>query len=277
MSEADEIAKKLGDLPIENQWVQGEINRLNRKSILHLAHVKEIHEWLDGKRKAHQSCRIVGESRTGKTIACESYTARNKPTQIGKQTPTIPVVYMMPPPKCGSGDFFKSFITYMQFRADKESKISVLRDIVMDKLKECKVEMVIVDEADRLKPETFPEVRDIRDKLGISVVLVGTDRLNAVIKRDEQVYHRFLAVSNFGRLEGKEFEEMLAIWEAKVIALPVPSNLTKSETHKLLLKVTRGYIGRLDEILREAAIKSLSRGHKRIEFSILQEVAREYS
>jgi len=33
----------------------------------------------------------------------------------------------------------------------------------------------------------------------------------------------------------------------------------------------------LDEILREAAIKSLSRGYKKIEFSILKEVAREYS
>jgi hypothetical protein len=44
---------------------------------------------------------------------------------------------------------------------------------------------------DRLKPDTFPEVRDISDKLEMSVVLVGTDRLDAVMKRDEQVYNRF--------------------------------------------------------------------------------------
>jgi DNA transposition AAA+ family ATPase len=36
--------------------------------------------------------------------------------------------------------------------------------------------MLIIDEADRLKPETFPDVRDINDKLEIAVVLVGTDR-----------------------------------------------------------------------------------------------------
>ncbi len=42
----------------------------------------------------------------------------------------------------------------------------------MDVLKACEVEMLIVDEADRLQPDTFPEVRDISDKLGIAVDLL---------------------------------------------------------------------------------------------------------
>jgi hypothetical protein len=58
-------------------------------------------------------------------------------------------------------------------------------------LKGCCVEMLIIDEADRFKPKTFAEVRDIFDKLEIPVILVGTDRLDAVIKRDEQVYNGF--------------------------------------------------------------------------------------
>jgi DNA transposition AAA+ family ATPase len=36
-------------------------------------------------------------------------------------------------------------------------------------------------------------------------------------------------------------------------------------------------IGRLDEILRETAIKSLSRGFKKVEKTVLQKVAREYA
>jgi DNA transposition AAA+ family ATPase len=276
MSKAQEIATELGNLPIDGEWVNAEINRLNRKTVLPLSHVKELHEWLDEKRKARQSCRIVGESRTGKTIACESYMLRNKPHQTGRQTPVVPVVYLMPPSKCGSKDFFTSILEYLKYRAVKGT-VSDFRSRAMDVLKACEVEMLIVDEADRLQPDTFPEVRDISDKLGIAVVLVGTDRLDAVIKRDEQVYNRFRAHRRFGKLLGKEFEETLTIWENKVIALPVPSNLVKSNSHKLLLKATGGYIGRLDEILREAAIKSLSRGHKKIEYSILQEVAREYA
>ncbi len=50
-------------------------------------------------------------------------------------------------------------------------------------LKSCGVEMLIIDEADRLKPKTFAEVRDIFDKLNIAVVLVGTDRLGYFQKR----------------------------------------------------------------------------------------------
>ena len=276
MSEAQKIATELGDFPIDGEWVQAEIKRLNRKSVLPLAHVRELHEWLDEKRKARQSCRIVGESRTGKTIACESYMLRNKPQQTGRQTPVVPVVYLMPPSKCGSKDFFTSILEYLKYRAVKGT-VSDFRSRAMDVLKACEVEMLIVDEADRLQPDTFPEVRDISDKLGIAVVLVGTDRLDAVIKRDEQVHNRFRAQRRFGKLLGQEFKDTVVIWENKVIALPVPSNLAKVDTQKLLLKATGGYIGRLDEILREAAIKSLSRGRKKIEFSILQEVAREYS
>lgn len=59
--------------------------------------------------------------------------------------------------------------------------------------------------------------------------------------------------------------------------MPVASNLTKLDMLKIITKATGGYIGRLDELLREAAIKSLSRGSKRIEKDVLQEVAREYS
>jgi len=58
--------------------------------------------------------------------------------------------------------------------------------------------------------------------------------------------------------------------------IPLVINLTNKEMLKILLKVTEGYIGRLDEILREAAIKSLSRGFKKVEKAVLQEVAREY-
>jgi hypothetical protein len=46
---------KLGDLPIDGEWAKAEINRLNRRTVLPLAHIKELHEWLDEKWKArHQ-------------------------------------------------------------------------------------------------------------------------------------------------------------------------------------------------------------------------------
>jgi hypothetical protein len=146
----------------------------------------------------------------------------------------------------------------------------------MEVLKGCRVEMIIIDEADRIKPDTFADVRDIYDKLGIAVVLVGTDRLEAVIKRDEQVYNRFRACHRFGKLAGKDFQDTVQAWEDKILKLPLPSNLISKDMLRILTSATEGYIGRLDEILREAAIRSLSRGFKKIDKAVLQEVAQEY-
>jgi hypothetical protein len=275
MTKAKDLAQELGDLTPDSLSVQAEIARLNKKSIVPLEHIKDLHNWLDEKRKARQSCRLVGESRTGKTVACEAYTFRNKPKQEGKQAPIVPVVYIMPPARCGAKEFFKEIIESLKYRAVK-GVVSDFRDRAKEILAGCQVEMLIIDEADRLKPETFPEVRDLSD-LGITVVLAGTDRLDALIKRDEQVYNRFRACRRFGKLTGEDFKKTVEIWEDKVLRLPVASNLNNKEMLKILLKATEGYIGRLDEILREAAIKSLSRGFNKVEKAVLQEVAREYS
>ncbi|NDJ24444.1 AAA family ATPase [Nostoc sp. B(2019)] len=175
----------------------------------------------------------------------------------------------------GSKDLFKEMIEYLKFRATKGT-VSDFRGRAMEVLKGCGVEMLIIDEADRLKPETFAEVRDIYDKLGIAVVLVGTDRLEAVIKRDEQVYNRFRACHRFGKLSGKDFQDTVQAWEDRVLKLPVSSNLNSKDMLRILTSATEGYIGRLDEILREAAIRSLSKGFKKIDKAVLQEVAKEY-
>ena len=181
----------------------------------------------------------------------------------------------MPPTKCTAKELFKEIIEALRYRAVKGT-VSDFRSRAMEVLKACEVEMLIIDEADRLNLDIFSEVRDLKER-NISVVLVGTDRLDAVIKKDEQIYNRFRSHRRFGKLAGVDFKRTVTIWETNVLKLPVPSNLERPEMLKILLKATEGYIGRLDELLREAAIKSLSRGHKRIEKEILQEVAKEYS
>lgn len=275
MTDAKAIAKQLGGVKPDDEWLQVEVARLKGKSIVPLQQVRSLHDWLDGKRKARQSCRVVGESRTGKTVACDAYRYRQKvQVEVGRP-PIVPVVYIQPPQKCGAKDLFQEIIEYLKFKATKGT-VSDFRGRTMEVLKGCGVEMIIVDEADRLKPETFAEVRDIYDKLGIAIVLVGTDRLEAVIKRDEQVYNRFRACHRFGKLSGKEFQDTVQAWEDKVLKLPLPSNLISKDMLRILTSATEGYIGRLDEILREAAIRSLSRGLKKIDKAVLQEVAQEY-
>ncbi|PSN15714.1 transposase [filamentous cyanobacterium CCT1] len=279
MVQAKAWAEALGESKPDAASLQAEIARLRKKMVLPLDHVSKLHDWLNGKRKARQSCRIVGQSRTGKSSACEAYFYRNKPTQKTGKKPIVPVVYIQPPQKCGSRELFKEIIEFLKYRVT-EGTVSDFRGRAFEVLKGCEVEMIIIDEADRLKPETFADVRDFYDKLAISVVLVGTDRLDTVIQRDEQVYNRFRACYRFGKLidddSTKDFTNAIKIWEQKVLALPVASNLTSKPMRTILLEATEGYIGRMDEVLREAAIRALSQGLKKIEKSVLKEVAREY-
>jgi len=69
----------------------------------------------------------------------------------------------MPPSKCGAKELFREIIEYLKYRAVTGS-VADFRSRAMEILKGCEVEMIIIDEADRLKPETFSDVRDINDK-----------------------------------------------------------------------------------------------------------------
>ena len=73
MVQAQEWAELLGESKPDAAWLQEEIARLRKKTIMPLEQVSQLHNWLDGKRKSRQSCRVVGESRTGKSFACETY------------------------------------------------------------------------------------------------------------------------------------------------------------------------------------------------------------
>lgn len=230
-----------------------------------------------GKRQAKQSCRVVGESRTGKTIACNAYRLRHKPIQNPGKPPIVPVVYIQIPQECGAKDLFRAIIEHLKYQMTKGT-VAEIRNRALKVLERCGVEMIIIDEADRLKPKTFAEVRDIFDLKDIAVVLVGTDRLDAVIKRDEQVYNRFRfrACHRFGKLTGDEFGQTVDIWERQVLRLPVASNLNSKRMLKILGQATGGYIGLLDMILREAAIRALKKGLNKIDLETLKEVAEEY-
>ena len=272
---AQEYADNLGKIESPEDFIQKEITRLRRKSIVPLQQVGHLHDWLEGKRKSRQSCRIVGESRTGKTIACESYKLRHKPKQEIGKPPIVPVINIQPPQECGSRDLFALIIEHLKYKVVKGT-VGEIRNRALKVLERCQVEMLIIDEADRLKPKTFADVRDIFDNLGISVVLVGTDRLDAVIKRDEQVYNRFRACHRFGKLSGTEFQKTVKIWERDILRLPVASNLSSKSMLKVLALATGGYVGLLDMVLREAAVRALEKGLKKIDLATLKEVAGEY-
>lgn len=162
------------------------------------------------------------------------------------------------PPDSGNRDLFEGILQALRYQLSRGT-LSEIRSRVYRTLKACQVEMLIVDEAHRLRPRTFSELQDILDSLQIAIrltpcfanVLVGTDRLDAVMPRDEQVHRRFIASHRYERLTSAQLVETSAIWETHVLRLPEPSNLGSAKMQKILGPVTGGYLGLLDRILRE--------------------------
>ena len=273
--DAKAIALEMGNIPKLNIDVQAAIQQLNRKGFIPLNQVQIVHDWLEGKRQSRQSGRVVGESRTGKTMACDAYRLRHKPQQVAGKAPIVPVIYLQVPQECGAKELFSVILEHLKYQVTRGT-VAEIRERTLRVIRGCGVEMLIIDEADRLKPKTFAEVRDIFDKLEISVILVGTDRLDAVIKKDEQVYNRFRACHRFGKLSGDDFRRTVEIWEKQVLRLPTPSNLSGKTMLRTLGEATGGYIGLMDMILREAGIRSLNKGLPKIDLETLKEVAAEY-
>lgn len=256
--------------------INEQIRRLGRRRILELPQMLDFHTWLEGKRLARQSCRVVGESRTGKTISCDTYHLKCKVTQTPGEAPHIPVLYWHCPENLSVSRLFTGLLELTQYQATR-GRIPELRERLYQVLGSCQVEMIIFDEAQRATAQAMSEIRDISDILEIAVVLVGTDRLNAVIQRDDQVLYRFLSAYRFSRLDTEALREMTALWEEHILQFPEASNLTNDKAQRLLLQATRGYIGVLDQILCEAAIRMLQMRKPRITLPTLSQVVKECS
>ena len=276
-TQAKAITEQVGQIEQESSSLQKEIERLRRKNIVELEQVKLLHNWLENKRQSRQLCRIVGESRTGKTVACDAYRLimHKQKKETGK-LPTVPVLYIESPLKCGSQDFFGTITKYFEYKIPTGDPVKKKRETAHRLLKRCKAEMLIIDEADRLMPDTFAEVYNLFKELGISVVLVGTGRLDELIKRNDQLYRSFEDNDfencfRFETLTEEQLRKTVETWELDILCLPAASNLTSEAMLSILRKATRRCIGLLDMVLRKAAILSLEKGLKKIDKATLQE------
>ncbi|ABA21807.1 conserved hypothetical protein [Trichormus variabilis ATCC 29413] len=266
-------AKPLDFIQEPTREIQAHIERLSRAPYLELNQVKSCHTWMYELVISRMTGLLVGESRSGKTVTCKAFRNNYNNLRQGQEQRIKPVVYIQISKNCGSRELFVKILKALN--KPSNGTIADLRERTLDSLEIHQVEMLIIDEANHLKIETFSDVRHIydEDSLKISVLLVGTtSRLLAVVKRDEQVVNRFLEKFEIDKLEENQFKQMIQVWERDVLRLPEESKLASGESFKLLKQSTNKLIGRLDMILRKAAIRSLLRGYKKVDQGVLKEI-----
>jgi DNA transposition AAA+ family ATPase len=101
-------------------------------------------------------------------------------------------------------------------------------------------DLIIVDEADRLKTAPLEQIRDIYDHRNVGVVLIGMPGLEKRLSRYPQLYSRVGFVHEFRPLNAEESRLFLARqWHAWGLTLQ-PDNATEADAITAIIRITNG-------------------------------------
>jgi len=253
-------------------------------NILRLDQVESFITWVKRRFKLKKPGKAIGDTGLGKTCACLACLDEFGVVRQANQIPEIPVLYIqIDTNACNTAKFFDAILTALKQKAKGGTK-SQLQQRAWKFLKQCKVQMIIIDEAHCLHYSVLKDVRHLYDdrELRIIPILIGTSsRLDALVEKDEQVRDRFANTFIFEELLGDKFKKTLETWKTSIIKMQDPLNPNNPKRIIPLLrindavvseleKMAGGELRLLDNILRDAAVRLLEDKLRDIDQAVLQ-------
>ena len=113
-------------------------------------------------------------------------------------------------------------------------------------------ELVIIDEAERLKPQSFELIRELYDAGGTNFIFIGMPGLEKIIERFPQLYSRVGFVHQFKNLGKNEVEFIIAKHFSKLGVGINGDDFSDQEAVAAVIRMTNGNFRLINRLLKQS-------------------------
>lgn len=113
-------------------------------------------------------------------------------------------------------------------------------------------ELVIIDEAQRLKPQSFELIRELYDVGGSTFIFIGMPGIEKIIERFPQLYSRVGFVHQFRNLGKQEIEFIISKHFAKLGTKIRSDDFSDQESVSTIIRMTNGNFRLINRLLNQS-------------------------
>lgn len=113
-------------------------------------------------------------------------------------------------------------------------------------------ELVIIDEAERLKPQSFELIRELYDAEGTNFIFIGMPGIEKIIERFPQLYSRVGFVHQFKNLGKSEVEFIIAKHFSKLGVSIDEGTFSDQEAVSTIIRMTNGNFRLINRLLKQS-------------------------
>jgi len=241
-----------------------------------------MQDYLQMPKKARmKNLLVIGDSNMGKTSILERFIKQNPPVEYqdehGMYRTRIPVVMIQAPTIADEKNLYASILNQFWTSFRPSDTTIKLRHHMYSQMRECDVQMLVIDEMHNLLDTTTIKQRQIMNaiktlgnELKIPIVAVGINTAATILSNDPQLASRYSVVKLDAWSLDREFLGLLKGFE-KRLPLRKPSMLYGKEKAPLLLSICEGNLGNLHTLLVECAKNAIEEGADEITTEIIKQ------
>lgn len=257
---------------------------LYEEVVIEYPKVKKIHQFLDQlldrpKKARMQNLLLMGQSNIGKTSIVRSFESKHNSYTLEKEdgmsVVVRPVVSALASDNADVKHLYISILEQFWTPFNPSDSLAKLRHQMFYLMRECNVQMLIIDEVHHFLRGTPKQQRNVMDalknignELMIPLVCVGIKEAELILTSDPQLSNRFDVIKLSPWELNQEFRILLKSFEGR-LPLKKPSSLHEKEKASLLHLISQGNTGDLHRLLIECTLYAIENDIEEITLEVI--------